>query len=81
MEYIVNTPCGKIKGDKVKDNIVAYKGIRYATAKRFEYPKLVTKWEGVYDATQYGHCSYQARSFYNEEDIVKKAFYYREFRK
>jgi para-nitrobenzyl esterase len=63
------------------EGIVAYKGIRYATAGRFEYPKEVTHWEGVYDATEYGACSYQPRAFYNEEDMPKKIFYYNEFRK
>jgi para-nitrobenzyl esterase len=81
MEYIVNTPCGKIKGIKVKENIIAYKGIRYAKANRFEYPTIVSKWDGVYDATKYGNCSYQPRSFYNEEENLKKVFYYNEFRK
>jgi len=41
----------------------------------------VTRWEGVYDATAYGHCSYQPRAFYDEEKVVEKAFYYNEFRK
>lgn len=82
MDYIINTPCGQIKGVKSKrEGIIAYKGIRYATANRFELPKQVTSWEGIYDATEYGHCAYQARSFYNEEENLKKIFYYKEFRK
>ena len=82
MEYIINTPCGSLRGTKTRiAGVVAYKGIRYATAGRFEYPSEVTSWEGVYDATEYGACSYQPRSFYNEEDMPKKIFYYNEFRK
>ena len=81
MEYVIKTPCGMIKGSKVKENIIGYKGIRYATANRFEYPTLVTSWDGLYDATNYGNCSYQPRSFYNEEENLKKIFYYNEFRK
>ena len=82
MEYIINTPCGAVRGVKSRvDGVVAYKGIRYATAGRFEYPSEVTSWEGVYDATEYGACSYQPRSFYNEEEMPKKIFYYNEFRK
>lgn len=82
MEYLVNTPAGAVRGTKTsRDGIVAYKGIRYATAGRFEYPKEVTSWEGVYDATSYGACSYQPRSFYDEEQMPKKIFYYNEFRK
>ena len=82
MNYLINTPCGKIQGTKGNiEGVVAYKGIRYATASRFEYPKQVTSWEGVYDATKYGNCSYQPRAFYNEEEMKEKAFYYHEFRK
>ena len=61
--------------------VIAYKGIRYATAGRWEYPKIVTHWDGVYEADKYGNCSYQPRAFYNEEEVVEKAFYYNEFRK
>ena len=82
MEYIINTPCGAVRGCPGKvPGTVAYKGIRYATAGRWEYPRQVTGWEGVYDATAYGACSYQPRSFYNEEENLKKVFYYNEFRK
>ena len=81
-ERIIKTPCGLIKGTAARINgITAYKGIRYATAGRFEYPREVTTWDGVYDATKYGACSYQPRSFINEEDLPKKIFYYNEFRK
>lgn len=82
MSYIVNTPCGQVQGTECRlENVVAYKGIRYATAGRWEYPTQVTHWEGIYDATSYGACSYQPRSFYNEEENLKKIFYYNEFRK
>ena len=80
MEKIISTPCGNIKGI-IENNIISYKGIRYATANRFEYPEIVTSWDGIYDATRYGNCSYQPRSFYNEEENLKKVFYYNEFRK
>ncbi len=79
---LVNTPCGPIQGVPGRvPGTVAYKGIRYATAGRWELPVEVTAWEGVYDASQYGHCSYQPRAFYNEEENLKKIFYYNEFRK
>ena len=82
MEYIVNTPCGPVQGAAGRvPGSAAYKGIRYATAGRWEYPTQVTGWEGTYDATAYGACSYQPRSFYNEEENLKKIFYYNEFRK
>ena len=82
MDHIVTTPCGQIQGCPGKaEGTVAYKGIRYATAGRWEYPVQVTGWEGIYDATQYGSCSYQPRAFYDEETNQKKYFYYNEFRK
>ena len=82
MDYIVNTPCGPVQGCPGRTGgTAAYKGIRYATAGRWEYPRLVTGWEGVYDATAYGACSYQPRAFYDEEKNEKKYFYYNEFRK
>jgi len=82
MEYIVNTPCGPVRGTAGRlEGTAAYKGIRYATAGRWEYPVQVTSWEGTYDATEYGSCSYQPRAFYNEEENLKKVFYYNEFRK
>ena len=82
MEYYINTPCGPVQGTACRiPGVAAYKGIRYATAGRWELPKQVTSWEGVYDATRYGNCSYQPRAFYDEETVPEKAFYYNEFRK
>ncbi len=82
MDYIVSTPCGVLQGTAGRlPGTAAYKGIRYATAGRWEYPTAVTHWDGLYDATRYGNCSYQPRAFYNEEDMPEKAFYYNEFRK
>ena len=79
---IIKTPCGEIRGcPGKKPGTAAYKGIRYATAGRWEYPRQVTSWDGIYDATAYGPCSYQPRAFYNEEENLKKIFYYNEFRK
>ena len=82
MDYIVNTPCGSLQGCAGRvAGTAAYKGIRYATAGRWEYPQQVTSWDGIYDATQYGNCSYQPRTFYNEEEVPEKAFYFNEFRR
>ena len=82
MDFVVNTPCGKIKGCAGREvGTIAFKGVRYATAGRWEYPKQVTAWDGVYEATSYGNCCYQPRAFYYEEANKKKYFYYNEFRK
>ena len=78
----LNTPCGEIVGTECQwPGVAAFKGIRYATAGRWEYPQQVESWDGVYDATQYGNCSYQPRAFYDEASMPEKAFYYNEFRK
>lgn len=82
MSKLVTTPCGQVQGTSCRlENVTAFKGIRYATAGRWEYPTPVTHWDGIYDASEYGACSYQPRSFYNEEENLKKIFYYNEFRK
>ena len=82
MSQIITTPCGKVQGTRTRlTNVIAYKGIRYATAGRWEYPVQITHWDGIYDASEYGACCYQPRSFYNEEENPKKYFYYNEFRK
>ena len=79
---MIYTPCGPIRGVPGRvPGTMAYKGIRYATAGRWELPREVRRWDGVYDASRYGNCSYQPRAFYNEEENLKKIFYYYEFRK
>ena len=80
MHKIISTPCGEIKGI-ISDGVIDFKGIRYATCKRWSYPENVTEWNGIYDAVEYGKCSYQPRAFYNEEENPAKVFYYNEFRK
>ncbi len=82
MPNVIQTKCGEIRGTTCQWNgVIAYKGIRYATAGRWEYPEIVTHWDGVYEAVKYGNCSYQPRAFYDEAKMPEKAFYYNEFRK
>lgn len=72
----VLTPCGEIVG-KVTDYGAVFRGVHYATAKRFCKPELVTRYEGAQDATEQGVCCPQMRAYWNEEH----RFYYKEFRK
>ena len=82
MTKTILTPCGSVQGSECNvEGVISFKGIRYATAERWKYPEIVTQWQGVYDATAYGNCSYQPRAFYNEEENPGKIFYYNEFRK
>lgn len=79
--YLVNTPCGALQGTAgPQPGVAAYRGIRYATAARWQYPTLVTHWEGVYDASAFGACCWQPRAFADEATLPEKQFYYREFR-
>ena len=81
IEFMRETPCGRVRGTTCQwPEVEAYKGIVYAHADRFCYPEQVTHWEGVYDATEYGHTCFQKRSFYDESKDPKKKLYYGEFR-
>lgn len=74
----IKTSCGNIKGIDNND-YVEFRGIKYANADRWEYPTQITSWDGTYDATEFGECSYQRRGF--EDDATCNAFYHKEFRK
>lgn len=74
----LNTQCGAIKGLEFNHHL-EFRGIRYANAGRWCYPQQVTSWQGVYDATEFGACSFQRRSF--EDDSKCNPFYHKEFRK
>lgn len=73
----LNTNCGKIKGLEL-ENSLEFRGIRYAVASRWEYPKQVTKFDGIYDATEFKSCSIQHRAFLDDAKV--NAFYHKEFR-
>ena len=60
------------------DDRLEFRGIRYANAKRWEYPERVDSYEGVYDATEYGACCLQERAY--SEDSETNPFYWKEFR-
>ena len=75
------TPCGPIAGVPARaPGVTAYKGIRYAEAGRWEYPKQVTHWEDVYQADRFGPCAIQNSTFVPEDKSGRDPFYYHEFR-
>lgn len=44
-QHVCSTPCGDIQGvAAAAPGVTAFKGIRYAEAGRWEYPKQVTHW-------------------------------------
>ena len=51
---IASTERGKVQGF-IHNGIYSYRGIPYATAKRFQAPQPVASWEGVRLALTYGH--------------------------
>ncbi|MDR1736772.1 MAG: carboxylesterase family protein, partial [Oscillospiraceae bacterium] len=71
----VETPCGKVKGMR-QDGCVVFKGIRYATAERFEPPQIVTGWQGEYDATKNGPWCCQYNAFFDGYESPFSKFYY-----
>ncbi len=73
----LTTPCGELKGID-RGDYLEFRGIKYATADRWEYPSVVESWDGEYDATEFGACCYQRRGF--EEDAECNPFYHKEFR-
>jgi para-nitrobenzyl esterase len=50
---VVNTEAGKVRGS-IHNNVFTYKGIPYATAKRFEAPKKPKSWIGIRSSMTYG---------------------------
>ena len=51
---VVETKQGKVRG-YVYDDMTIFKGIPYASAKRFHAPQEAEPWEGVFNATNYGY--------------------------
>jgi len=74
----ITTPCGEIQGlfDE-KNQVNIFRGIRFATAKRFTYPKEVTHWEGTYVADTFGPAAFQESAFCvpDPDDFYQKEFY------
>ena len=50
---IASTTAGKVQGLE-KDGVLQFRGIRFATARRFQAPQPVEPWHDVYDATSFG---------------------------
>lgn len=67
METIIKkTPCGDLKGVNY-NGINRFLGIRYAIAERFELPEEVTKWDGIYEALDYGPAPIQKSTYFTAD--------------
>ena len=79
METVIKRiPCGDLKG-VTYEGVDRYLGIRYATAGRFELPKEVRKWEGVYEALNYGPAPIQDSTYDPKDPQDPKNHYPHEF--
>lgn len=58
-QAIVEVEGGKLRG-YIDNGVYTYKGIHYATAKRFEEPQKVASWDGIKDVMVYGDMCPQA---------------------
>ena len=71
------TKAGIIEGLEF-DTCYELRGVRYATAKRWTAPQMVTHWDGVYDASDYGKRCFQhhwtADEFYGKEFYTDPSF-------
>lgn len=74
---IIKTSMGEIKGLEAEDYL-EFRGIKYASAGRWQYPSVIESWDGVFDATEYGPCCPQERAFDN--DAERNPFFWKEFR-
>ena len=52
-EPVVRTTAGQLRGYR-SDDVYVFRGIPYATAKRFQMPQPIEPWEGIRDALAYG---------------------------
>ena len=71
---IIATPCGEVRGVH-EDGFLQFSGIKYANARRWEDPVIVTGWEGVYDATRQGPYCPQHGYFHPEDPPEFNGFY------
>ncbi|WP_020671150.1 carboxylesterase/lipase family protein [Amycolatopsis nigrescens] len=61
MEPVAEAPDGKLRG-LAAGGVLTFRGVRYATARRFAAPEPVPAWPGVLDATEHGQVSPQPPS-------------------
>ncbi|MGN0709733.1 MAG: carboxylesterase family protein [Anaerovoracaceae bacterium] len=66
MDVFFETPCGRLRGEK-KDGMDIVRGVRYASAGRWEDPEPVEKWDGVFDGTKEAPACVQKAAFYEPE--------------
>lgn len=76
----ISTPCGEIEGIS-EEGLHCFLGVKYANARRFEYPQEITYWDGVYQALEYGPAPIQQRTYSQIDASNPKNHYEHEFYK
>ncbi len=77
---VIESKLGKVRGIHTS-RCDKFLGLRYATASRFRYAEIVTKYDGEYDATHYGPSCPQGRTYFEHLENPERLFYHSEFRK
>lgn len=78
--HLCQTPCGPVQGTAAQAGVTAFRGIRYATAGRWQYPCVTTHWDGTLDATRFGPNAMQMAAMGPRNKGGKPSFYEHEFR-
>jgi len=78
IEY-VNTVNGRLRGYKLED-IYAFLGVEYGTAKRWQMPQAVTPWKGTKNALQFGNRAFPFLHFtpWDSCGVAHEAYNYSE---
>ncbi|MCR4661384.1 MAG: carboxylesterase family protein [Clostridia bacterium] len=70
----IKTSLGSIKGERLED-VLAFRGIKYASAERFAEPVMTTTLGDEYDATKFKDACIQATTYGLQKDgLYKKEF-------
>ncbi len=72
---VAQTKEGKLRGLKI-DSTYIFRGIKYATAKRFHMPERVAPWEGIKEAIQYGYVCPELNTPIAHDNYYVPHFYY-----
>ena len=78
--HLCHPPCGPVQGTAAQLGVSAFRGIRYASAGRWQYPVVTTRWDGVYDASRFGPNAMQMAALGPRTRDSKPSFYDHEFR-
>ena len=75
MKYVyITCPCGDIRGVG-REEYTHFKGVRYATAERWEAPVQVKSWDGCFDATVQGAVCPQHDAYISTKTAVALVYY------